>query len=100
MTKTEEKTIDIVAFIPFGKKNAISRHALAERTGLSDRNMRNLINQARKRAVIINVQDGNGYFRPTKEDVDEVVKFKQQEESRAKKVFASLIPVRRFLRSV
>ena len=95
-----DKIIDIVKYIPYGKENAISRQSLSEKTGLSDRNMRNLINQARKRAVIINIQDGNGYFRPTKEDVDEVKRFKKQEENRAKEVFSSLAPVRKFLRSL
>lgn len=89
--------IDIVKHIPFGKDNAVSRSDLALKVGCSDRTMRDLINGARKRVVIINTQDGKGYYRPTKEDKEEVEKFKRQEESRAKEIFRGLQPVRKFL---
>ena len=92
--------IDILKFIPFGRENAISRTSLCMKTGLNDRNMRDNINRARKRAVIINLSDGSGYYRPTNNDVSEVIKFKKQEESRAKDVFSNLQPVRKFLQSV
>lgn len=92
--------IDIVKYIPYGKENAISRNSLALKIGCSDRTMRDLINGARKREVIINVQDGNGYYRPTKEDIEEVERFKKQEENRAKDIFRGLQPVRKFLNEV
>ena len=96
----KDTIINIVKYIPYGKDNAISRQELCDKTGLNDRTMRDLINQARKRAVIINIQDGNGYFRPTKDDIAEVKKFKRQEENRAKEVFSCLQPVRKFLRTM
>lgn len=89
--------IDIVKYIPFGKENDISRNSLCMKTGLSDRSMRELINRARKRVVIINLQNGNGYYRPTKEEISDVKKFKKQEENRAKEIFKGLQPVRKFL---
>lgn len=92
--------IDIMQYIPFGKKNAIKRSELAKKVGCSDRTMRDLINNARKREVIINIQNGCGYYRPTDEDISEVKRFKQQEESRAKDIFRGLQPVRKFLREV
>ena len=98
--RKKDKNINIVKYIPYGKENAISRSELCRITGLNDRSMRDLINQARKRAVIINVQDGKGYFRPTKNDLDEVKKFKRQEENRAKEVFSCLQPIRKFIREV
>lgn len=92
--------IDILKFIPFGKENAISRTSLCTATGLNDRSMRENINRARKRAVVINLSDGSGYYRPTDDDIAEVIKFKKQEENRAKDVFSNLQPVRKFLQSV
>lgn len=83
--------------IPIGSKNAIRRKTLAMRTGLSDRDLRKEIKELRKEHVIINTQDGNGYFRPSKEDIDLVKKFKAQEESRAKSIFWTLKAVRKFL---
>lgn len=92
--------IDIIKYIPYGKENAISRDALAIKSGCSDRKMRDLINSARKREVIINIQNGCGYYRPTKNDVGEVEQFKRQEENRAKDIFSGLQPVRKFLNEV
>lgn len=91
---------DIVKYIPFGKENAIGRSELAMKVGCSDRVMRDLINTARKREVIVNIQNGSGYYRPTKDDVGEVEQFKRQEENRAKDIFRGLQPVRKFLNGV
>ena len=91
------KNINIINYIPFGRENAISRKGLCIKTGLSDRSMRELINKARKKDVIINLQNGGGYYRPTKEDKVDVEKFKRQEENRAKEIFRGLQPVRKFL---
>ncbi len=90
--------IDVVKFIPFGKENAISRDKLAAKIGCTDRTMRDLVNKARKRVVIINLQDGDGYYRPTDEDMEDVLRYKKQEENRATEVFGNLQPVREFIR--
>lgn len=90
--------IDIVKFIPFGKENAISRDKLAAKIGCTDRTMRDLVNKARKRVVIINLQDGDGYYRPTDNDMEDVLRYKKQEENRAAEVFGNLQPVREFIR--
>ena len=92
--------VDIVKYIPFAKENAIGRSELAMKVGCSDRVMRDLINTARKREVIVNIQNGSGYYRPTKDDVGEVEQFKRQEENRAKDIFRGLQPVRKFLNGV
>lgn len=89
---------DVIKLIPYGKENAVSRDVLSAKVGCSDRTMRNLINKARRRVVIINLQNGKGYYRPTDEDVDDVLKYKLQEENRAKDIFNNLQPVREFLR--
>lgn len=90
--------VDIVKYIPYGKENAISRDKLSAEIGCTDRTMRDLINKARKRVVIINLQNGDGYYRPTEDDMEEVLRYKKQEENRAKEIFGNLQPVRKFIR--
>lgn len=89
---------DIVKYIPYGRENAISRDDLAIKVGCSDRIMRDLISKARKKTVIINIQNGSGYYRPTEDDMEDVLKYKHQEENRATEVFGNLQPVREFIR--
>lgn len=56
---------NILDLIPVGHENAIRRSKLCELTGKDDRAMRNLIMEQRNAgAVILNMQDGRGYFRP------------------------------------
>lgn len=55
--------MDILDYIPIGKENAVTRAQLCAYTGLSDRTVRQLIEIARiEGAIIINQQDGKGYF--------------------------------------
>lgn len=56
--------LNITTYIPEGKENAVTREQLCSLTGLSDRSVRQLIENARMEGVlIINAQDGKGYFR-------------------------------------
>jgi len=56
--------VQIENYIPFGKSNAISRTSLCSVVGLSDRIIRSRIEEARRRGIIIiNTQNGRGYFR-------------------------------------
>ena len=89
--------VDILAYIPFGRENAISRTMLSAKMGISDRKMRELISKARKKAIIINLSNGRGYYQPTEKDVTDVVRFKKQEESRARDIYKNMKPVRKFL---
>jgi len=73
-------TIDM---IPVGRENAISRTQLCIMTGMTDRQMRREIHDLRRDYCILNVQDGNGYFRPTKKEAPLVRRFVLQERSRA-----------------
>lgn len=53
--------INILNFIPVGSESTpISREELVRLTGMSDRMVRNEINQAKKDCPIVNV--GNGYY--------------------------------------
>lgn len=83
--------INIEEFIPFGHANAITRAELVNRTGLSDRSVRELINEAKKNGTcIINLCDGKGYFYPTVDEFMLLRGYIAQEESRAKDIFAGL----------
>lgn len=97
MSKNTTANVRILRYIPYGKENAISRKELCEKTGLGDRTVRELINKERESAVIINVQDGKGYYRPNEKDVDDVQRFYDQELKRSKNIFRNLRPVRKFL---
>ena len=91
---------DILDYIPFGIECAISRHDLRQITGLNDREMRKMIRLARERAPILNLQQGNGYFRPTPDEMNLVDKWMSQEKRRAKSVFRGVRAAKKFLNGV
>ena len=93
-------SIDIVNYIPIGRDNAISRQGLCIKTGLSDRKVRNMIKMARRNIVILNIQDGSGYFLPGVDDTALVRKFFKQEERRAKSIFWALKSARNYLNEI
>ena len=72
----------IEEYIPYGKDNAISREHLCRVARLSDRKMRQEIEDARKRCPIINLQDGKGYYRPTAEEKSDVEAWLRIQKSR------------------
>ena len=90
----------VVTFIPFGKKNTISReylltlciaHGVIDGKRNADRRMRQMIFEARQGGTpIIYNRDKGGYFRPTKEDIAEMRAYIKAEESRAKAIFSSI----------
>lgn len=96
----EETLLSIAELIPFGKENAIRRRDLLKKCvdiGLvdekakdPDRNMRKLISRARLDFAILNDQDSQGYYRPTKEDYAELRKHIAQEKKRAVSVFRTI----------
>ena len=67
--------MDIVDYIPFGRENAVTRAQLRSRTGIDDRAIRDMIAAARRDTVILNMQDGKGYFRPLPEEINYVKNF-------------------------
>lgn len=87
--------MNIVDIIPIGKSNAISRQQLLFTCAFygiakSDRQMRREIEKARKETVILNVQDGSGYFRPGKEDLSELRHYILQEKDRSMTILSNL----------
>lgn len=80
----EQQKIDILRYIPFGYGNGITSRELANHTGATPRAVRVLISEARQQTVILNMQDGTGYFRPEEGEEDLVDRWLLQEESRLK----------------
>ena len=90
------ENINIVDYIPKGKKNAVTRAQLRIATGLSDRKVRDAIADARRHTPIINDQSGRGYYIPTAEELPEAHKCLEQEKRRAKSIFWSLKALKAF----
>lgn len=90
-------TVSIIDLIPVGRENAISRKILTEKcvaAGLIDKNavdkdrsMRKLVEKARIDYTILNISDGNGYYRVSREDLQDLQRYIRQEDNRAKAAF-------------
>lgn len=103
----EKEEHSIVDLIPVGRNNAISRKSLlqlcvqnglieSDKTYVSqDRRMRNMIEKARVNYTILNLSDGHGYYRPTKDDLQDLQRYIRQEEKRAKSTFKNLSMAKR-----
>lgn len=93
----------IIDKIPVGHENAVTRKQLCISTGMNDRRIRKAIAEARRETIILNMQDGNGYYIPDMEDdVDkaELKRFVKQEEHRLKSIGWSLKAARRMDREI
>lgn len=91
----------ITEYIPTGRHNAVTRKTLCKLTGLSDRQVRDNIAQARRNTPIINLQDGDGYFIPDpsdKGDMELLQRYVRQEEARLKSIGWSLKAARKMLK--
>lgn len=85
----------IADYIPIGRENAITRDELlkvciTEKLCETDREMRKLIERARIEYVILNHSDGRGYYRPSREDMQDLQRYIRQEEKRAKSTFKNI----------
>lgn len=73
----------IIDYIPVGHKNAVTRKQLVILTGLSDRKIRNMIQEECNREhPILNMQDGKGYFQPAYDEMHLVRLYRAQENHR------------------
>jgi len=90
--------MNIIEYIPKGYENAISRKTLCNKTGLNDRVVRGLIEEARRNTIIISNNDGSGYWiypdNPTEHEKNMLNRYVKQQESRAKSIFYALYPAR------
>lgn len=88
----------IETYIPFGRENAVTRTELRRITGKSDRKIREEIEQARREGhIIINNQDGRGYYRT--DDPDEIARQYRQQRRRAMSILAQQKYMRRLLKA-
>ena len=88
----------IEELIPFGKRNAVSNKELQVITGFNERTVRQAVSDARKRGVVIlNMQDGKGYYQPTGDDRTEVEMYFHQEYSRAMSNLVNLKATKKWL---
>ena len=90
--------MDIVDYIPFGRENAVTRTQLRIMTGLNDRKIRDKISETRRDTVILNMQDGKGYFRPLPEEINYVKAHERQESARIMSQIEGLEVERRMIR--
>ena len=75
--------MEIKDFIPVGHENAVQMETLMAMTGLNNRSVRKKI--AESDAIILNLQDGKGYFRmnpKTKTERSFAEKYSAQEKAR------------------
>lgn len=85
------------AVLPRGSANAKPRAQLAKELGLSDRNTRALIEEARGEGLLIcNEQNGRGYYIAT--DLDEIERTWRSMRSRAIATFRAARHFRRALK--
>lgn len=94
--------ITIIDLIPVGRDNAISRDylvTLCVQHGLvkenlkdKDRAMRDLVGEVRKEYVVLNLSDGNGYYRPTLKEFLDLQRHIRQIRSRINKEEERLKP--------
>lgn len=91
----------ILDYIPTGHKNAISRQMLSSITKLGDRQMRDLISEVNSNddphELIINLQDGKGYFRPAPDEENLVRIWRAMENSRGLSINANVNAADRYL---
>lgn len=92
------RTSRITDYIPTRRENAVTRVHLREVTGLPDRKVREEIEQARRKgAIIINAQDGAGYYQS--EDIKDIAKQYRQNERRALSILAQQKHLRKRLKA-
>ena len=99
------KAVTTVAdLIPVGRENAINRKSLVSlccQHGLiedsvrdKDRAMRLLVQKSRVDHVILNLSNGDGYYRVSKDDMQDLQRYIRQEENRAKSAFKNITMAR------
>lgn len=88
----------ITEYIPEGKENAVTREHLCAVTGLPDRKVREQIENARRKgSIIINAQDGAGYY--ISEELKDIARQYQQNERRALSILAQQKHLRKRLKA-
>ena len=87
---------ELLYVLGHGQENAKSRKRLMQEMDMSDRKIRKLIEEARKRGYII-VNVGNGYYLADADEEKE--RYYRQEYSRAMSILQNIAPLRHELRA-
>lgn len=88
--------VDITEYIPYGRKNSVSRSELQRRTGLPDRTVRALIEDARRKgAHILSSSADKGYWQSN--NVDEIKEFLRESDGRIRKTAQTVEALRRYV---
>lgn len=88
---------ELVATLDYGRRNAIKRHALAALLDVSDRCLRQTIEEARNCGyVILSLPNGGGYY--LSNNTDEIHDFYLREKTRAHSILCRLRPMRKILK--
>ena len=90
---------NILNYIGVGRENAVDRFRLMELTGLPDRKVRSLIEEARREgALIVNAQDGAGYY--ISDDLGELKRQMHANHSRAMSILVQQKYLRRKIKEL
>lgn len=93
--------MNILDCIPIGHKNAIDRDVLNDLMHMGERQVRRLIKDVNDSEddslLIINLQDGKGYFRPAPDENNLVKIWRAQERSRGSGVLGNVDAADRYL---
>lgn len=90
--------MEISDFIPYGHENGMTARELSDLTGITERKIRDRIALERHNVVILNMQDGQGYFRPREDEGDLVREWVKQEENRLRSIGYGLKAARKAVR--
>lgn len=89
--------MNITDYIPKGQNNAVSADSLCTALNIDRRTVRRLISSAQENgAVILNMQDGRGYFVPADDESQLVDDYVKQESARARSIFRKLRTARKW----
>lgn len=89
--------MNITDYIPTGQNNAVSVDSLCTALNIDRRTVRRLISSAQENgAVILNMQDGRGYFVPADDESQLVDDYIKQESARARSIFRKLRTARKW----
>lgn len=102
MGKPNSNTINlneaqVYNMLGYGKSSAITGQQIADSTGLVVREVRAVMEQLRREHIIVNDQDGTGYY--LSNEPQEAQRYYWQEYSRAISILRRLKPVREFLKA-
>lgn len=88
---------ELVATLEYGRRNAIKRRTLSALLDVSDRHLREIIEEARNNGyVILSLPNGGGYYMSN--NTDEIHDFYLREKSRAHSILCRLRPMRKILK--